>query len=154
MNLKWLPILVLPIFISVTQSIEEWYPFSHFPMYRDPSPRSFYLYITDENNDPLPVAYMSGVRTAALKKRWKRRVKDAGNSYLNWEADAKKRDSVFEEVGIELLETLRKLSIDRKRPFPDNVKLMRADISFENDQFVEEVFQVAQEPEAKEEKSK
>jgi len=133
------PILALPLFVTLTQSLEESYPFSHFPMYKDPSPTEFYLFVADETGEPLPIAHMAGVSAAKVKKRWKSRLSEVGADWKDEPSEA------FEQTGRELLASLRELAAARKRPFPETVQLVRADISYLDDQFREDLYVVATE---------
>jgi len=56
------------VLVLVSQWILEWYPISHFPMYSRFGSRSHYVYVTDENDEPLPVERDFSVRAAYLKK--------------------------------------------------------------------------------------
>jgi len=131
------PILALPLFVGLTQSLEEWYPFSHFPMYKDPSPTEFYLFVADGEGAPLPVAHLAGVSAAKVKKRWKARLTEIG---ADWKDEP---GSDFERTGRELLASLRKLAEARSRPFPETVQLIRANISYLDDEFREDLYVVA-----------
>ena len=48
--------------------IEEQYPFSHFPMYSSFGPSTYYVYLTDGSEKPLPSYQTLGISTGTLKK--------------------------------------------------------------------------------------
>jgi hypothetical protein len=46
----------------------EWYPFSNFPMYSTFEPTAYYVYVTDENDEPVPIWQTFGTWPSAVKK--------------------------------------------------------------------------------------
>lgn len=71
------PILLLPLFVIISRSVEEAYPISHFPMYatldREPV---WYVYLADgETGEALPMEHLVGVRPAAAKKMFRTRLR-------------------------------------------------------------------------------
>ena len=109
------PAMVLPYMIIFTQVVKEFYPFSHFPMYSNPSAmETRVIFVIDaekraENGELIPVSMepMFGVRAARAKKIFHTRLDDYGKKL-----DPKlKRDELnpeqVAEVARELLAYLR-----------------------------------------------
>lgn len=59
-----------PFFVitAVSLRVEEQYPFSHFPMYRNFSDLTYYIYVTDGEDNPVAVESLTNNRTTRLKK--------------------------------------------------------------------------------------
>ena len=79
MNLQtgWLKAIPVPAFILTTilcLALRENYPFSHFPMYSRMSGNTFYVYVTDQNDEPVPIHTLTSIRTGRLKKIYNSRL--------------------------------------------------------------------------------
>lgn len=79
---RWTLVFFLPLIllIAVTQKLEEYFPFSHFPMYDGMSSETFYVYITDGEDNPLPSMDVIGERVSKLKRIYDtelRRIRNA-----------------------------------------------------------------------------
>jgi len=61
------PLIALTAFCLI---VEETYPFSDFPMYSSLSPGSHYFYLTDENDQALPVKGLFGISASEMKKMY------------------------------------------------------------------------------------
>lgn len=55
--------------------IQEQFPFSHFPMYSSFGRSTFYVYVTDSADQPLPTLSTLGVSTPTLKKIYESEVR-------------------------------------------------------------------------------
>ena len=128
------PILLLPLFVIISRSVEEAYPISHFPMYatldREPV---WYVYLADgATGEALPMEHLVGVRPAAAKKMFRTRLRERA------EAEGLKKDdyqslseSAESEVGTEFIEFLRKRNekLPEAKALPDSVALMLGEIT-------------------------
>ncbi len=64
------------LFTALCLTIGEQYPFSDFPMYSSMEDWTYLLYITDENDKPLPLFTSYGMRTSILKKFFNQEARD------------------------------------------------------------------------------
>lgn len=88
---SWLGKIPAPAMLIVTVlclGLQENFPFSHFPMYSRMDDNTNYIYISDNQDRPLPIATLTSHRTGKLKKIYQ--------SHLNDERDAiRKRGGKF-----------------------------------------------------------
>ena len=56
------------VITAVSLRVEEQYPFSHFPMYRNFSDLTYYVYVTDGGDNPVAVESLTYNRTTRLRK--------------------------------------------------------------------------------------
>ena len=86
----WLGKIPVPAFILTTilcLVIRENYPFSHFPMYSRMAGNTFYVYVTDQNDEPIPIHTLTSIRTGKLKKIFRTQldlVRDKLEAEGNW----------------------------------------------------------------------
>ena len=73
---------VLPLaLVLMSQVLEEWYPLSHFPMYRALDPKADYLFISDGRDRPVALNPVFGTSGGFLKKLYFRQLEEfQGNS--------------------------------------------------------------------------
>ena len=69
------PLKLSLVVIPLSLLVQEWFPFSHFPMYARPSEATYFVYITDDSGNVLPIRTEFGIFAAALKKVHKRHLK-------------------------------------------------------------------------------
>jgi len=62
------PLFPLAALVGFCLIVEETYPFSDFPMYSSLSPDTHYFYVTDEDDQALPVKGIFGISASELKK--------------------------------------------------------------------------------------
>lgn len=53
----------------------EFYPFSNFPMYASFTPETYYVYVTDLNDEPVAVTLLTGKVLSNLKKQYDTELK-------------------------------------------------------------------------------
>ena len=66
--LKKLPLKVMLVVTILCLLIRENFPFSNFPMYGSFSDYSYYVYLSDGRDQPVPVEGITGIRTSRLQK--------------------------------------------------------------------------------------
>jgi len=77
---SWLRRIPVPGVILTTVLCLAWqenFPFSHFPMYSRMDDNTNYIYITDSQDRPLPIATLTSHRTGKLKKIYQSHLNDA-----------------------------------------------------------------------------
>ena len=133
------PAMVLPALILFTQIIGEFYPFSHFPMYSNPSDQpSDYIFVVDaanrtEDGEYIPVSMedVFGVRAAKAKKIFISRLKDYAKDRGVEREDLTPEQTA--EVAATLLEYLRgrAKAIRKTEQLPARLALVRGVIRAE-----------------------
>lgn len=78
-KLLWLLVLLTAFVIPRLQRKQpkpgEFYPFSNFPMYSSFAPSTYYVYVTDLNDNPVPVTRLTGKVLSNLKKQYDTELK-------------------------------------------------------------------------------
>ena len=109
--------VVIPFLTRHTEKPGEFYPFSNFPMYSRFSPDTYYVYVTDLMDQPIPVGSTFGTAISNVKKAYDRKLtnlkKDSG-------AKAKKADLPLEVKRVAADEVLHWLT--ENAPNKDAVK--------------------------------
>ena len=136
---------VFPILIYIVASmiLKENYPFSHFPMYSDPSPKPLhYSYIADGTGkdgklgEPIPLLYYSGLTPSALHK-------SLGHHKGTFEKDKSlDRAQINSRAGAEVLKYVRRRNAPRqkwgsKRFLPETIQYVHVAISYGDKEFIE-----------------
>lgn len=75
MRVHWLFVLIAAVIVPwltrdhpVKAQRGEWYPFSNFPMYSTFEPTAYFVYVTDESDQPVPIWDIFGTWPSAVKK--------------------------------------------------------------------------------------
>ena len=66
--------VIIPVLTRHTDKPGEFYPFSNFPMYSRFSPDTYYVYVTDLNDDPIAVGGTFGTAISNVKKAYDRKL--------------------------------------------------------------------------------
>ena len=69
-----LPLKLLLAFVGVSLLAGEWFPFSHYPMYANPGPNTWYVFVSDGNDQPIALRKSFRVSTPVLKKLYATRL--------------------------------------------------------------------------------
>ncbi len=128
LKLLWLLVLLTAAVIPLLQREQpkpgEFYPFSNFPMYASFSPSTYYVYVTDLRDAPVPVTLLTGKVLSNLKKQYDTELKrqkqktgagsqadlpqavrqEAGKVVLNWLLPFVHQDMLNELGGLRLKE--------------------------------------------------
>jgi hypothetical protein len=75
-----IPLKFLAIVTILNLLLKENYPFSHYPMYSKFNNESRYIFITDENENPLPIKNIFRINTEFLKKVYMNEVRKIADS--------------------------------------------------------------------------
>lgn len=126
------PLAALVVFCLI---VEETYPFSDFPMYSSLSPDTHYFYVTDEDDQALPVKGIFGISASELKKIYHSKLTPMALS-LSEETGKRVKASELGEAdqaiaGDLLLEQLMPRTEGRswwKENYPTELRLKRVDI--------------------------
>ncbi len=114
--------------ILLSLRIGEHFPFSHFPMYGNPSPKPVdYYFLTDSAGTPLPVLDLTGDTAPKIKKRLHTALNEWGFP-RGIRVKSKIPADVRAGITSEILNGFVEQSRQRGTPLPDRVQLWRAEI--------------------------
>jgi hypothetical protein len=128
--LKRSPIGVMMLYMIICLQVQENYPFSHYPMYSNPSPERPYYMVTDEEGKPIAVGDLTGITSPKVGKRYR--------TFVEEEAKKLKVKAVElpaagqQAAGMRIFQQLREGAAKRKRELPAKLQLIRAELSFED----------------------
>ena len=112
------------LYLVLTQVIRDNYPFFHYPMYSNPSSEPVrFQFLADEDGQPLPVMWLTGMSPSQLCKILRHR---------------KGKFTTEEEAALNLLSFVREQNAPRKkRKLPESIQLMETTLSFPAGSLVE-----------------
>ena len=126
------PLLVLTV---LCLTLKEQYPFSHFPMYSSFTNRTYYVYLADGADQPLPTVTTVGVSTPTLKKIYDREVRRA---LRDWQVRRQELTAEQkQQIGGPILERLRSSATAQQvgEAFPEVLRLYQVDIELTGGEF-------------------
>ena len=93
-----MPLKLLFGFVIASLLAHEWFPLSHYPMYANPGPHTWYVYVSDGADRPIALRKSFRVTTPVLKKLYVTRLRQlppdqAGQTVLGFIADTAIIDS-------------------------------------------------------------
>ena len=95
---------LLGLFLRNPDGNAEYYPFSNYPMYSQFDGNDYYVYIADQDGNPLP-SKSHGITTPKIKKRFKKHLGVTAKKLGIKKAEV--AGEPLEQVGITTLKTLR-----------------------------------------------
>jgi len=135
------PLIALTAFCLI---VEETYPFSDFPMYSSLSPGSHYFYLTDENDQPLPIKGLFGISASEMKKMYHSKLTPMAHERSEQAGERVKASELGDAdqtlAGDKLLDDLMPRADDRKwwdENTPRELRLIRVNI-YRNDKALSE----------------
>ena len=129
--------------IVLCLALEEEFPFSHFPMYDSFSNYTFYVYVTDAKDQPIPVEGISSIRTGRLKKVFNTYTDEiAGKSMSKTSAEERRAPGEATlEFLVESCKEHGRPELDKHRP----LRFHMVELMIEEGEFVRKHTMVAQE---------
>jgi gas vesicle protein len=127
--------LALVGFSVLSLLLRENYPFSHFPMYGNPSDDVYYLWLADAEKRPLPVQALTG-KTAPKLGKMLRTYADLKAKELKLKRSALP-ESAMQQVFTQLLAYLRQEAKTLKQTLPERLTLMRTDVKYAQGRLIE-----------------
>lgn len=137
LRFHWLLVLLMAVIIPVltarTEKPGEFYPFSNFPMYSRFAPDTYYVYVTDLNDEPVPIGRTFNIASSDVKKAYDRRLdaikKSTGQKARRKEMPLELRARAAEDV-------LRWLTDNSQQPDAvraiGGVRLYQADVLYQD----------------------
>lgn len=135
--LKMSPIGALLIYTFLSLELKENYPFSHYPMYSNPSDERHYYLITDGSGQPIPIQTLTGVTCPKIGKIFRKKAEELAKKH-----DVKAKDlspEGVQEVCDEMFAQLRQEAEGRQQTLPDRLQLKKSFISYQDSKVVENV---------------
>lgn len=112
----------------------EFYPFSNFPMYASFTPDTYLVYITDENDQPIPIKTSLATAASDVKKTYDRKLNDLKNRAPKGVRRAQLPLPLKNEAANATLEAVvSKVDPKTKIPGVKALRLYQTDISYRED---------------------
>lgn len=133
----WLhtPLTALVLYCLVSVQLQENYPFSHFPMYSNPSAERPYYMIADGDGQPLPIGTLTGITCPKVGKIYRTECQDLANK-LKLNKDRLPPEHK-QAIGEKMFAYLRAEASSHKHELPEKLQLIRMEISYQNGQIIE-----------------
>ena len=118
------PVFPLIVLVLLTQVFRDEFPFSHYPMYSNPTSRPLkWQYMADGDGKPLAHVYHTGISPSQVGKM---------------HGTNKKHFATEGEAAMEVLKYMRNMNAKRpKRPLPERITLIETQIGFGDGHFIE-----------------
>lgn len=137
--------VVIPVLTARTEKPGEFYPFSNFPMYSRFAPDTYYVYVTDLNDQPVPIGRFFNIASSDVKKAYDRRLdaikKSTGQKARRKEMPLELRARAAEEV-------LRWLTDNSQNPGAvkaiGGIRLYQADVLYQDGRVMQKHERVGQ----------
>ena len=142
------PIFPVVVFILASMVTGEFYPFSPFSMYSNPStvPLRF-CYVTDGEGEPLPILYHTGVSPASLTKKYRTHRGEWKDEIEAGDREPMEDMAMRQKSGEIVLKWLRELSHKRpNRELTGPIQLVEIAVGADKKGLVEEEQVVAELP--------
>jgi hypothetical protein len=139
--------LVIPWLTRKTDKPGEFYPFSNYPMYSSFEPETYYVYVTDGTDKPLPMGVRFGVAASEVKKAFDRKLMEAKKAAGGKVRKADLPPEVQAAAGQAVLEWLQSVAPVAQREAVHalgTLRLHRVDVSFKDDALAKQKRQVAE----------
>lgn len=140
------PIFPVFVFIVVSMITGEFYPFSPFSMYSNPSPKPLrFCYLADEEGKALPVLWHTGVSPASMTKKYNTHRGELEEAMEKDPHPTLNDDAIRAESGKKVLNWVRTLSQKRpNRELKQSIQLIEVAISAEESGLAETTRAVAE----------
>jgi hypothetical protein len=145
-TLAWLrtPLAVTLLYVGIALVAEDdYYPFSHFPMYSYVSTSRHYMIVTDGDGKPIPVATLTGLTTGMIGKTYRNYVEQEARKLVVRNVDLP--PEALQRVAQRVFRQLRDSAQRQKKEMPVKLQLLRADVSFEDGKVMDKTTLVASE---------
>lgn len=125
------PVIPLFAFCLLSMVTGEFYPFSPFSMYSNPSPVPLrFCYVADGEGEPLPILWHTGISPASLTKKYGHHRGEIAGAIDRGERSALSDEEIRAEAGREVLAWLREVSLGRRRrELTDPLRLVEISVS-------------------------
>lgn len=132
---KIIILVALPAFCALSLALRENYPFSHFPMYGNPTPVSQYYNLADADGKPLPIETLTGKTDPQLGKMLRTYRDERLRAIKPAVKDLPKEE--WPRVCQKVLDYLRQQAGVKHMQLPAKLKIMSTEIRYQGGQVVE-----------------
>ena len=130
--------VIIPVLTARTEKPGEFYPFSNFPMYSRFAPDTYYVYVTDLKDEPVPIGQTFNIASSDVKKAYDRRL-DAIKKSTSQKARRKEMPLELRARAAE--DVLRWLTENSQKPDAvraiGGIRLYQADVTYEDGRVTE-----------------
>jgi hypothetical protein len=132
------PLTVLAIYCLLSLYLRENYPFTHYPMYSNPSAeRSYYVVADAATGEPLPIAELTGITCPKIGKIWRTKAAELAGKLKTSKTELSHSEGGDQTIGLAIFSQLRGYAKDRNQTLPARLQLRRMEISYADGKVVE-----------------
>jgi hypothetical protein len=125
---------LIPWLTRKTDKPGEFYPFSNFPMYASFTPDTYLVYITDQNDQPIPIKTLLGTSASDVKKTYDQKLNDLKSRAPKGVRRAQLPLPLKNEAANATLQAVAsKIDLAAKLPDVKALRLYQTDISYRDD---------------------
>lgn len=129
------PFKVLILLVALSLVLRELYPFSHYPLYTNFDGKTWYVYLTDQDDKPLPTVKVARVRTSRVKKVYDSRLRKLQGKKKGKRQPQSAVQSVAAEQTLDFLLALKGLRLPAGL---EELRLYRVDLVISNQSILKE----------------
>lgn len=123
------PCKVLVLLIALSLALRELYPFSHYPLYTTFDRKSWYVYLTDQDDKPLPAIQATRTRTSRMKKLYNSRLRKLEAKKKEESPQNSALETVAAQQTLDFLLSLKHVALP---PETREIRLHRVDLRLTN----------------------
>jgi hypothetical protein len=145
----WITVLLMAFLIPwltrKTDKPGEFYPFSNFPMYASFTPDTYLVFITDQNDQPIPIKTSLGTAASDVKKTYDRKLNDLKNRAPKGVRRADLPLPLKNEAALATLQAVAsKIDLPSQLPTVTALRLFQTDIRYQDAQIQQSTQQVGE----------
>ena len=136
------PLVTLAIYCTLSVLIRENFPFSHFPMYSNPTAERIYYTISGPDGKGLPIQTLTGTTDPKIGKIFRTEAEELRKKeHLKHDLT----DEQVEGIGKKMIAYFRQEAKNRGQNLPEKIQINRIYIGYENGQITENPIVIARE---------
>lgn len=131
------------LYITVSQQLGENYPFSHYPMYSNPSAERHFFVVTDDKGEAFPIVTHTGVTAPQVGKILRKKLDEYAK-----DNDTKRKHLTPEDyqiIGKDIFDYLREQAALIDQTLPAKLQLRRNEVGYEDGHIIDTSEIIAQE---------
>jgi len=140
------PFKVLVLLVALSLVLREFYPFSHYPLYTTFDGKTWYVYLTDQDDKPLPAVAVTRTRASRIKKIYNSRLRKLQTKKKGRNRDTPSSQLMAAQQTLDYLLSLKRV---RFPPQTEEIRLHRVDLVLTNQSIARETRLLASRPVSK-----
>jgi hypothetical protein len=139
--------LLIPFLTRHTEKPGEFYPFSNYPMYSSFEPETYYVYVTDGQDQPVAMGITFGIAASDVKKAFDRKLDAAKKAVGGKVRKANLPLETQAQAGREVLDWLKDNAPNEQKPRIAKLhalRLYRMDLKYDGSTLVKTPRQVGE----------